>query len=155
MSGITSEVVALIAKVWHRFEPSREDADTLAGMLAPMDDAGEELSARIEFDGENLSKADVIVVPGYALKENAEPSWILHNRVLMAKILWERGYAPMLLMSGGKQRYGSQVRQKEDGTLVVWKLEDPDRVDELRKRIGLPPLREYLAAFGEKVTIER
>jgi uncharacterized SAM-binding protein YcdF (DUF218 family) len=61
---------------------------------------------RIEFDKENLSKADVIVVPGYALKENAEPSWILHNRVLMAKIMWERGYAPMLLMSGGKPESG-------------------------------------------------
>ena len=50
MSRITASFVAAIAKVWHRFEPQGQDLDTLAEMLAPMDEAGETLSATIEFD---------------------------------------------------------------------------------------------------------
>jgi hypothetical protein len=59
------------------------------------------------------------------------------------------------LMSGGKQRYGSQIRQNDNGELVVYQLEDPDRVDARRKELGLVPLREYLALFGREVKIER
>jgi len=59
------------------------------------------------------------------------------------------------LMSGGKQRYGSQVREKENGELEVYRLEDPDRVDEFRRALGLGPLQEYLARFGPDVKIAR
>jgi hypothetical protein len=59
------------------------------------------------------------------------------------------------VMTGGKQRYGSQVRENEDGDLVVFKLEDPDRVDARRKELGLSPLKDYLALFGREVKIER
>jgi len=59
------------------------------------------------------------------------------------------------LMSGGKQRYGSQIRENDDGDLVVFKLEDPDRVDARRKELGLTPLEDYLALFGRAVKIER
>ena len=58
-------------------------------------------------------------------------------------------------MTGGKQRYGSQVRENEDGEVVVYKLEDPDGVDARRKELGMRPLREYLALFGREVKIER
>jgi len=59
------------------------------------------------------------------------------------------------LMTGGKQRYGSQVSQNDAGELVVARLEAPDRVDEFRAKLGLMPLREYLALFGDEVKIER
>lgn len=59
------------------------------------------------------------------------------------------------LMSGGKQRYGTQVTENEDGKLVVRKLEDPDHVDARRKELGMRPLRAYLALFGDDVKIER
>jgi hypothetical protein len=59
------------------------------------------------------------------------------------------------IMSGGKQRYGSQVRENEDGDLVVFRLEDPDRVDVRRRELGLGPLKDYLALFGREVEIER
>ncbi|MHC4958813.1 MAG: YdcF family protein [Planctomycetota bacterium] len=106
---------------------------------------------RIETDGENLSKADVIVVPGYALKDNAEPSWILHNRVLMAKILWDRGYAPMILMSGGKpesgitesvkmaelaQKFGVPQEQIVLETRAVSSIENGRYTAEIMKRRG-------------------
>jgi len=64
-------------------------------------------------------------------------------------------YDRLQIMTGGKQRYGSQITQNDAGELVVADLEDPDRVDELRKELGLKPLQEYLALFGEDVKVER
>jgi hypothetical protein len=59
------------------------------------------------------------------------------------------------LVTGGKQRFGTQVQEMEGGELVVRRLEDPDRVDEFRESLGLGPLRTYLAGFGREVRIER
>jgi hypothetical protein len=52
MSRITGEFVALLAQNWHRFTPQGQDLDALATMLAPMDDAGERLADRLDFDTE-------------------------------------------------------------------------------------------------------
>ena len=52
MSEIDDTFVKLISKVWHRYTPSNNDASTLAGMLKPMDIAGEEVAENIEFDDE-------------------------------------------------------------------------------------------------------
>jgi hypothetical protein len=52
MSRITAEFVAALARVWHRFEPPGQDMETLAEMLAPMDDAGEDMSHAVHFDME-------------------------------------------------------------------------------------------------------
>ena len=52
MSAIKGDFVKLIASVWHRFLPEQQEAEILANMLAPMDDAGEEVSENIEFDYE-------------------------------------------------------------------------------------------------------
>jgi uncharacterized SAM-binding protein YcdF (DUF218 family) len=61
---------------------------------------------RLEFTKENLAKADVIVVPGYELTDEGRGSWLLWNRVLMGRILMERGYSKRLLFSGGKPKAG-------------------------------------------------
>ena len=50
MSGITSEFVKTIASIWHRFSLGNQEAKILTNMLAPMDDAGEEVSSSIKFD---------------------------------------------------------------------------------------------------------
>ena len=52
MSEINGSFVKSISRVWHRFSPSNDDASTLAGMLKPMDIAGEEVAENIEFDEE-------------------------------------------------------------------------------------------------------
>ena len=52
MSRISGDFVTALARIWHRFEPQGQDVEALAEMLAPMDDAGEVLSARVEFDME-------------------------------------------------------------------------------------------------------
>ena len=52
MSHITTDFVAALARVWHRFDPPGQDMETLAEMLAPMDDAGEDMSHAMDFDME-------------------------------------------------------------------------------------------------------
>ena len=52
MSDIDANMVRRLARVWHRFDPTGQDLEELAEMLKPMDDAGEALSANIEFDME-------------------------------------------------------------------------------------------------------
>ncbi len=52
MSAINGKFVAMLARVWHRFTLPTDDTDTLANMLAPMDDAGEAVADDIQFDME-------------------------------------------------------------------------------------------------------
>lgn len=43
------------------------------------------------------------------------------------------------------QRYGTQFDWDENGRMNPWTLEDPDKVDEYRFAVGLPPLVERIA----------
>jgi len=54
-------------------------------------------------------------------------------------------YDSVQLDLGRKQRFGTQIRGVAENKPFVLPLEDPQRVDILRKEIGLPPLSEYLA----------
>jgi len=69
----------------------------------------------------------------------------------------EKGYMPMndlvtmedrMLMNAGKpQKYGTQAYSLvEDGKTVIyiWPVEDPDKLDALRKSVGLIPIEDYL-----------
>lgn len=58
MEKISGSLVATLARVWHRFDPRGQDLEGLAGMLAPMDEAGERLSERIGFD---MEPADYLI----------------------------------------------------------------------------------------------
>ena len=64
---------------------------------------------RFESRREQLPKsarADVIIVPGYELTDDGEANHILWNRVLMAKLWYDRGAAPRLIVTGGKPKRG-------------------------------------------------
>ncbi len=50
---------------------------------------------------------------------------------------------------GRKQRYGTQLNTDALGEPFVLALEDPDRIEELRRSIGLPPLADYLRDASE------
>lgn len=52
------------------------------------------------------------------------------------------------LALGRLQRFGSQVATDETGALVVLPVEDPSKVDALRRDRGLIPLKEYVHVFG-------
>lgn len=52
----------------------------------------------------------------------------------------------VLLRECGRQRYGTQFTHGAGGPEPL-PLEDPERVDELRANVGLPPLSEYAKAF--------
>lgn len=66
-------------------------------------------------------------------------------------------YDRLALQLGGKQRYGSQTCRDAHGDQVVRPLENPGKVDDFRKELGLVPLAEYLSfwekKFGVKVKI--
>jgi hypothetical protein len=53
------------------------------------------------------------------------------------------------MSDGLDQLYGSQFVLDDDGALVPWPVDDLDRVDERRRRLGLPPFREHAAAMAD------
>lgn len=52
------------------------------------------------------------------------------------------------MYEGKPQKYGSQTTTGPDGRLTVYKLQDPDKVDEYRKAVGMKSLEEYLKDMG-------
>lgn len=51
----------------------------------------------------------------------------------------------VLINKGKKQRYGTQTEMSADGTkFVAAPVADMKNVDNLRKKLGLPPLKDYL-----------
>lgn len=59
--------------------------------------------------------------------------------------LFAKMYDRQLLYAGKPQKYGTQKVRKSPDTkeMVLWKIEDPDSVNALRKEMGLPTLEEY------------
>jgi len=60
-------------------------------------------------------------------------------------------YDSVQLDLGRKQRYGTQVQEDEAGSPFVLPLENPDRVDDYLRAIGLPPLDEYRTQISKAV----
>lgn len=48
------------------------------------------------------------------------------------------------MFEGRPQKYGSQLEKGKDGKWHLYRLENPAKVDEWRKAMGMPPLEEYL-----------
>lgn len=55
-------------------------------------------------------------------------------------------YDRLQLMTGGKQRFGTQVIPTPTGDIA--ELEDREKVDEWRRELGMGPLAEYLKSFS-------
>lgn len=68
-------------------------------------------------------------------KLNGEPYALLYDRVQIKQ--------------DKKQKYGSQVVEDENGDPVVAPLEDPDRVEEYRREMGMLPMDEYIELVEE------
>ncbi len=60
----------------------------------------------------------------------------------------------VLVFSGKRQRYGTQMDMNADGVLTTSPIQDEAHVDELRAGVGLPPLAEALFACNEKARQE-
>ncbi|MDP9121440.1 MAG: hypothetical protein M3O15_08750 [Acidobacteriota bacterium] len=54
-------------------------------------------------------------------------------------------YDGLLVQLGKKQRYGTQIGEDAKGNPYVLALENPAKVDDYLKELGLPPLSNYLA----------
>lgn len=59
--------------------------------------------------------------------------------------LFAKMYDRQLMYAGKPQKYGTQKVRKSPDTkeMVLWKIEDLNNVNDLRKEMGLPPLEEY------------
>lgn len=59
---------------------------------------------------------------------------------------WQLAYLTdrIAVLEGRPQRYGSQLDDGDDGYLTIATLEDPAKVDEWRREVGLPPIAERL-----------
>ena len=55
------------------------------------------------------------------------------------------------LFEGRPQRYGTQLEEDKDGKWHLYKLENPEKVDEYRKSVGMGTLSDYLKMMGIKL----
>jgi hypothetical protein len=58
------------------------------------------------------------------------------------------------ILSGLPQRYGTQFDWDSDGVMNPHEIEDPDKVEELRRDVGLAPLAEKVREIREGVARE-
>ncbi len=54
----------------------------------------------------------------------------------------------ILMNDGLPQKYGSQITKDEQGNPIVYKLQDPSKVNQWRTELGMDPLQEYAKRFG-------
>jgi hypothetical protein len=54
------------------------------------------------------------------------------------------------MADGLDQLYGSQFVLDRDGELVPWPVDDPERVERRRRKLGLPPFAEHAATMAEQ-----
>lgn len=67
---------------------------------------------RWERQEENPGRADVLIVLGLKLTKDGKASFILHNRVAMAKYLLDEGYAERAVFTGGNPQSGVTEAKK-------------------------------------------
>ncbi len=53
-----------------------------------------------------------------------------------------------LVNEGKMQIYGTQIAGVKDGAPIPWPCEEPERMDERRAEVGIPPFAEYIAQFS-------
>ncbi|MEW1658017.1 MULTISPECIES: DUF6624 domain-containing protein [unclassified Streptomyces] len=49
---------------------------------------------------------------------------------------------------GREQVYGTQIAGVRDGAPVPWPCQDPERMDQRRAEVGIPPFDDYVAQFA-------
>jgi hypothetical protein len=60
-------------------------------------------------------------------------------------------YDELAVVTGNKQRYGTQIDEDSSGRPFVLPVEDPSQVDALRREIGILPWQQYLALVSENL----
>jgi hypothetical protein len=110
--------------------------------------------------------------PGRSLagEDGAEAAWLVLQHAIGDPAL-QRRCLPLLLESAARgeaepahaahlddrirfferrpQRYGTHFDWDESGQMCPWTIEEPERVDELRRSVGLGPLAEQVAKVRE------
>lgn len=112
--------------------------------------------------------------PGRTLvaEEGSEAAWLIVQHAILDPDLQQRcvelltdavakGEAParhlamltdrVLMEQGEPQIYGCITVGDDQGGVVLWKVADPDQVDERRREVGLPPLAENMRRIEAEV----
>lgn len=85
------------------------------------------------------------------------------NNGTLEKSAYATLYDRILMHSGKKQIYGTQTilqnRDQEGEVLLIWPIQDAERIDSLRKSVNLPPLDDYVelvsSMYGKKCYWDR
>ncbi|MDF2699103.1 MAG: hypothetical protein K0Q49_659 [Haloplasmataceae bacterium] len=97
--------------------------------------------------GHAISKPKLIKKTLLLLEEQVKQNKISPKDVAML-------YDKICFFEMRPQKYGTQFDYNENNELVPWKIEDVEKVDQLRKQVGLPPL-VYAIQFMQKQVKDR
>lgn len=105
---------------------------------------------------EEANKAIFLVIDHSDLKTMEKYRKTFHDAV-------KKGYLPMndlvtmedrmLMNSGRPQKYGTQAYSVEENghaVIYVWPVEEPDKLNELRRSVGLGPIENYLETVKQQ-----
>ena len=106
------------------------------------EDANETLFLCIQHINELTVQTKYLPLLREAVKQGNAKGW--HYAFLTDRILMNQGKP---------QVYGTQTITSNNKVFIV-PLENPDKVDELRKEIGLAPLNNYMQDFGSEWSLD-
>lgn len=115
--------------------------------------------------------------PGTAMvgEDGAQAAWLVLQHAISEPDM-QRGYLPLLLeaatrgeiprwqpayladricfFEGRPQIYGTHSDWNDEGVMAIYPLEVPERVNELRAGVGLPPLNLSKPSAGQRIPLE-
>lgn len=145
-SASLSEQQAAISALWDELAPIDDDNTRYLKTVLPPDGW-----FRISRDGEETTRNAWLIVQHSSDREFQTE--VLRRMEPLAKNGEVRGgdyallYDRLQVFAGRPQRYGSQATCR-DGQLALHPLEDPSKLDEWRRDVGLGPLEEYKERLG-------
>lgn len=131
-----------LSRYWHQIQ--RNDSINLSRTIKLLDSNGWISKSKVGTANQALffviQHASPDIINKYiALFETAA------NNNEIPKDLYAKMFDRQQMYLGNPQRYGTQRVRKDPSTkeMVLWRIEDPANVNALRKKMGLPPLKDF------------
>lgn len=144
-SGETAEAA------WDKLKVGSLMADNTAWLKQVVADKG---WPGVSLVGEDGARAAFLLVQ----HSDADPEFQAHMLPLLEAAVARRDAASddfalltdrVLVAQGKPQRYGSQFRNNDDGTMSLKPVEDEANLDARRRKMGLPTMAEYKQMLSE------
>ena len=148
-------------KAAEEFGPTSKEVMKYAGLMAEQDAKNLVVIKKI-LDERGWLGPKVIGIEGartlFLVIQHADlETQIKYLPMMRNAVAWDEAEASQLALledrinmrQGKRQVFGSQIGvDQETGEYYVYPLMDPDKVDEYRASVGLPPLAEYIKIWG-------